>query len=99
MRSKAEVAVAPDPISEKASQVLRLAKEDPARAEPLAREVVDLSREARRPGPESVALRALGLAVSARHQILEALGHLHASVEAAERASDTNLAAEARVSL
>jgi tetratricopeptide (TPR) repeat protein len=99
MCSNAEVAVAPDPISEKASQVLRLAKEDPARAEPLAREAVDRSREAGRPGPESVALRALGLALSARHQIPEALDHLYAAVEAAEKASDANLAAEARVSL
>ena len=41
----------------------------------------------------------MGLAARGLHQIPEALGHMRAAVEVAERASDVNLVAEARLSL
>ena len=79
--------------------MLRLATEEPERAERMAIEARDLAVEAGLPDAESVALRALGLAARSRHRIPEALAHLRAAVEAAERAGDLNLAAEARLSL
>jgi Tfp pilus assembly protein PilF len=65
----------------------------------MATEARDRAVQAGHTRAESTALRALGLAARALHQIPEAVSYLRAAVEAAERASDVNLAAEARLSL
>jgi Tfp pilus assembly protein PilF len=91
--------VASSPTAELSSLSLRLATEDPDQAERLAIEARDRAVEAGQPDAESTALRALGVAARSRHRIPEALVHLRAAVEAAERAGDANLAAEARLSL
>jgi tetratricopeptide (TPR) repeat protein len=88
-----------DPLADQASLALNLAREDPKRAEILATGARDLAIEAGRPEVESSALRALGLAARALHRIPGSLAYLTAAVEAAERAGDLNLAAEARSSL
>ena len=91
--------MASSPTAELSSLSLRLATEDPDQAERLAIEARDRAVEAGLPDAESTALRALGVAARSRHRIPEALVHLRAAVEAAERAGDANLAAEARLSL
>ena len=91
--------MAPSSTADLSSLTLRLATEDPDRAESLAIEARDRAVEAGLPGEESTALRALGVAARSRHRIPEALAHLRAAVAAAERAGDDNLAAEARLSL
>jgi tetratricopeptide (TPR) repeat protein len=91
--------MASSPTAELSSLSLRLATEDPDRAERLAIEARDRAIEDGLPGAESTALRALGVAARSRHRIPEALVHLRAAVAAAERAGDANLAAEARLSL
>ncbi len=91
--------MAPSSTADLSSLTLRLATEDPDRAESLAIEARDRAVEAGLPGEESTALRALGVAARSRHRIPEALVHLRAAVAAAERAGDANLAAEARLSL
>ena len=93
------MAVAPDVLAEEAAQVLRLAREDPRQAENLAAAVRQRAAEAGHAAAESTAWRAMGLAARGLHQIPEALGHMRAAVEVAERASDVNLVAEARLSL
>ena len=94
--------MASDPRSEQAEEsalLLRLATEDPERAERLATEARDRALQAGSADAESTALRALGLAARSRHRIPEALAHFRASVDASDRAGDANLAAEARLSL
>ncbi len=91
--------MASSPTAELSSLSLRLATEDPDRAERLAIEARDRAIQDGLPGAESTALRALGVAARSRHRIPEALVHLQAAVAAAERAGDANLAAEARLSL
>jgi tetratricopeptide (TPR) repeat protein len=91
--------MAPSPTAELSSLSLRLATEDPDRAERIATEARDRAVESGLPGEESTALRALGVAARSRHRIPEAVVHLRAAVAAAERAGDANLAAEARLSL
>ncbi|HTT87956.1 MAG TPA: CHAT domain-containing protein [Acidimicrobiales bacterium] len=91
--------MAPTLSTELSSLSLHLASEDPDRAEQLAIEARDRAVEAGLPAAESTALRALGVAARSRHRIPEALVHLRAAVQAAERAGDVNLAAEARLSL
>ncbi len=88
-----------DAIAEQAALALHMARDDPRRAEALAIEARDKAAKAGNAGVESTAWRALGLAARALHRIPEAVGYLRASVEAAQRASDVNLAAEARLSL
>ncbi len=85
--------------SELSNLSLRLATEEPDRAEHLAIKARDKAAKAGLPAAESTALRALGVAARSRQRIPEALLHLEAAVRAAERAGDLNLAAEARVSL
>jgi tetratricopeptide (TPR) repeat protein len=87
------------PTAELSSLSLRLATEDPDQAERLAKEARDRALAAGIAEAESTALRALGVAARSRHRIPEAVMHLRAAVEAAERALDANLAAEARLSL
>jgi tetratricopeptide (TPR) repeat protein len=91
--------VTSNPIAEQSALALQLAREDPRRAQSVATEAHDRAVEAGNTRAESTALRALGLAARALHQIPEAVSYLRAAVEAAERASDVNLAAEARLSL
>ncbi len=91
--------MASDSIAEQSALALRLALEDPQQAERLATDARDQAVEAGLDEVESTALRALGLAARARHQIPEALDYLRAAVKVAERALDPNLAAEARLSL
>jgi tetratricopeptide (TPR) repeat protein len=91
--------MAPSLTTDLSSLALRLATEDPDQAERLATEARDRAVEAGWPDVESTALRALGVAARSRQRIPEAVVHLRAAVEAAERARDANLAAEARLSL
>jgi Tfp pilus assembly protein PilF len=91
--------LAPNPVTEQATTALRLAREDPRRAEALGREAYDLAVATGDPEAESTALRALGLAASTRHSIPEAVEYLRRAVSAADTANDTNLAAETRLSL
>jgi tetratricopeptide (TPR) repeat protein len=91
--------MAAETISDQAALALRLAMEDPARAEVLASEALEAALQAGMPEAQSSALRALGLAVRSRGDMPVAIGHLDRAVVAAEQASTLNLAAEARMSL
>jgi tetratricopeptide (TPR) repeat protein len=86
-------------ILEQANLAVRIAREEPARAAALATEARAQAVEAGLPVAESAALRALGLAARASRQINAAIAWLEAAVEVAERASELDVAAEARVSL
>ena len=89
----------PDGLAEESAQALRLAREDPGQAQDVARDVRDRAAQAGHTVAEATAWRAMGLAARGLHQIPEAVGYMRAAVEAAERTSDVNLVAEARLSL
>lgn len=88
-----------DPLAEQSALALELARQEPLRAQSLAIEARDRAVEAGNAGAEATAWRAMGVAAQFLHHIPEAVSHLRAAVDAAERASDHNLAAEARLSL
>ncbi|HTT90914.1 MAG TPA: CHAT domain-containing protein [Acidimicrobiales bacterium] len=89
----------PDVLIEESAAVLRLAREDPRQAEREARQVRDRAARAGDLSAESTAWRAMGLAARGLHQIPEALRYMRTAVEVAERTSDYNLVAEARLGL
>ena len=65
----------------------------------MARDVHDRAAQAGHTAAEATAWRAMGWPPGVSTEIPEAVGYMRAAVEAAERASDVNLAAEARLSL
>ncbi len=91
--------MASDDLVEEATEVLRLAREDPRQAMSAATALRDRAARAGNPTAESMALRAMGLAARGLHQMPEALGYMRVAVNVAEGTSDVNLVAEARLSL
>jgi len=86
-------------IAEQASKALSLALEEPHTATALAESAREMAAAAGLHAEEAVALRALGLAARALHEITAAEAFLGRAVHAAARAGEADLEAECRVTL
>lgn len=82
-----------------AAQAIELVQADPRRAARVASTALEQARSARDPAATSTAERALGLAARELGDVPAAVSHLKRAVRIAERASLSQRAAEARMSL
>jgi tetratricopeptide (TPR) repeat protein len=82
---------------EQAREALRLADGEPERSMELANQVAERARAEGDAAAESVAERALGLAILRLQDLNTALGHLRAAMALGRRAASSKLTAEARM--